>query len=88
MISNDQLKDIEKRIEDLYKYLQIDRKKVEIANDDEKTASPEFWNAPKEAEIFFRESLETIFDRESKTIMFQGYRWYIHKNDKDIYIEE
>ena len=42
----------------------------------------------KEAEIFFRESLETIFDRESKTIMFQGYRWYIHKNDKDICIEE
>lgn len=55
MISNDQLKDIDKRIEDLYKYLQIDRKKVEIANDDEKTASPEFWNAPKEAEIFLRQ---------------------------------
>lgn len=55
MISNDQLKDIERRIEDLYKYLQIDRKKVEIANDDEKTASPEFWNAPKDAEIFLRQ---------------------------------
>ena len=55
MISNDQLKDIEKRIEDLYNYLQIDRKKIEIANDDEKTASPEFWDNPKEAEIFLRQ---------------------------------
>lgn len=55
MISNDQLKDIEKRIEELYKYLQIDKKRIEIANDDEKTASPEFWNAPKEAEVFLRQ---------------------------------
>ncbi|MFC6267656.1 peptide chain release factor 2 [Frigoriflavimonas asaccharolytica] len=55
MINSDQLKDIEKRIEELYKYLQIDKKRIEIANDDEKTASPEFWNAPKEAEIFLRQ---------------------------------
>ena len=55
MISNDQLKDIEKRIEDLYRYLQIDRKKIEIANDDEKTASPEFWDNAKEAEVFLRQ---------------------------------
>lgn len=55
MISNEQLKDIEKRIEELYRYLQIDKKRIEIANDDEKTASPEFWNSPKEAEIFLRQ---------------------------------
>ena len=55
MISNEQIKDTQTRIEDLYKYLQIERKKVEISNDDEKTASPEFWDNPKEAEAFLKQ---------------------------------
>jgi len=55
VISNEQIKDAQTRIEDLYKYLQIERKKVEIANDDEKTASPEFWDNPKEAEAFLKQ---------------------------------
>ena len=55
MISSEQIKDTQTRIEDLYKYLQIERKKVEIANDDEKTASPEFWDNPKEAEAFLKQ---------------------------------
>lgn len=55
MISNEQIKDAQTRIEDLYKYLQIERKKVEISNDDEKTASPEFWDNPKEAEAFLKQ---------------------------------
>jgi peptide chain release factor 2 len=28
------------------------KKKIEIANDDEKTAAPEFWDSPKIAEAF------------------------------------
>lgn len=36
MINNDQIKEIQSRIDDLHKYLQIDKKKIEIANDDEK----------------------------------------------------
>jgi peptide chain release factor 2 len=55
VISSEQIKDTQTRIEDLYKYLQIERKKVEIANDDEKTASPEFWDNPKEAEAFLKQ---------------------------------
>ena len=55
MISSEQIKDTQTRIEDLYKYLQIERKKVEISNDDEKTASPEFWDNPKEAEAFLKQ---------------------------------
>lgn len=54
MITNEQIKNIQTRIEDLHKYLQIERKEVEIANDDEKTASPEFWDNPKEAEAFLK----------------------------------
>lgn len=55
MINTDQIKELQVRIEDLYKYLQIDRKKIEVANDEEKTVSPEFWDHPKEAEIFMKQ---------------------------------
>ena len=55
MINSDQIKETQARIADLYKYLQIDRKKIEIANDEEKTVSPKFWDTPKEAEIFMKQ---------------------------------
>ncbi len=55
VINNDQIKEIQSRIEDLYKYLQIEKKKIEIANDDEKTAAPEFWDNPKTAEAFLKQ---------------------------------
>jgi hypothetical protein len=55
LITTDQLKDTQKRIEDLHKFLQIEKKKLEIINDDEKTAAPEFWDNPKEAEVFLRQ---------------------------------
>lgn len=54
MINNDQIKDLQTRIEDLHKFLQIEKKKIEIANDDEKTVAPDFWDNPKEAEVFLR----------------------------------
>ena len=55
MINTDQIKDVQSRIGELYKYLQIDRKKIEISNDEEKTVSPDFWDHPKEAEIFMKQ---------------------------------
>ena len=55
MITQEQLKPLKSRIEDLYKYLQIEKKKIEIANDEEKTVSPEFWDNPKEAEVFMKQ---------------------------------
>ena len=55
MITTDELKDTQKRIEDLHKFLQIEKKKLDIINDDEKTAAPEFWDNPKEAEVFLRQ---------------------------------
>ena len=50
MITQDQLKDISTRIEKLKDYLEIDKKLIEISNEEEKTANPNFWNDPKEAE--------------------------------------
>ncbi|MDY3548400.1 peptide chain release factor 2 [Riemerella anatipestifer] len=55
MVTLDQVKNISQRVSDLHKYLQIDKKKLEITNDDEKTAAPEFWDNPKEAEVFLRQ---------------------------------
>ncbi|AZA79919.1 peptide chain release factor 2 [Chryseobacterium sp. G0186] len=55
MINNDQIKEVQSRIEDLHRYLQIEKKKIEIANDDEKTAAPEFWDTPKVAEAFLKQ---------------------------------
>ncbi|MGU3373880.1 peptide chain release factor 2 [Chryseobacterium sp. M5A1_1a] len=55
MINNDQIKEVQSRIEDLHRYLQIEKKKIEIANDDEKTAAPEFWDSPKIAEAFLKQ---------------------------------
>ncbi|WP_438988545.1 peptide chain release factor 2 [Polaribacter sp.] len=55
MITQDQLKNISKRIELLKSYLEIDKKLIEIANEEEKTANPDFWNDPKTAEIVMKE---------------------------------
>jgi peptide chain release factor 2 len=55
VINSDQIKDLHSRIGDLYKFLQIEKKQIEIANDEEKTLSPEFWDHPKEAEIFMKQ---------------------------------
>lgn len=55
VINNDHIKEVQSRIEDLYKYLQIEKKKIEISNDDEKTAAPEFWDNPKTAEVFLKQ---------------------------------
>ncbi len=54
MISSEQTKDIINRLSTLKKYLAIDAKKVEIANEEEKTFDPDFWNNPKEAEIVMK----------------------------------
>ncbi|MDO9261875.1 MAG: peptide chain release factor 2, partial [Flavobacteriaceae bacterium] len=36
-------------------YLDIDKKRVEITNEEEKTLNPTFWNQPKEAEVFMKQ---------------------------------
>ncbi|WP_369047789.1 peptide chain release factor 2 [Tenacibaculum sp. UWU-22] len=54
MITHDQLKNITDRIKKLKGYLEIDKKLVEISNEEEKTANPDFWNNPKEAEVVMK----------------------------------
>lgn len=55
MITTDQFKGLVARISSLKKHLGIDKKLIEIQNEEEKTFDPNFWNNPKEAELFMRE---------------------------------
>jgi len=55
MITQDQLKNISERIDKLKDYLEIDKKLIEISNEEEKTANPNFWNDPKAAEVVMKE---------------------------------
>ena len=54
MITIDQIKDLHERIGKLRTYLDIDKKRIEISNEEEKTTNPDFWNNPKEAEAFMK----------------------------------
>ncbi len=54
MFNADLLKNIQQRTADLYTYLEIEQKEIEIQNEEETAASPEFWNNPKEAEAFMK----------------------------------
>ena len=54
MITHEQLKNISERIGKLRGYLEIDKKLIEITNEEEKTANPDFWNNPKEAEVLMK----------------------------------
>ena len=54
MISSEQNKDIIARLSALKRYLNIDTKKIEISNEEEKTFDPNFWNNPKEAELVMK----------------------------------
>jgi len=55
MITQEQLKNITERVSKLKSYLDIDKKLIEISNEEEKTANPDFWNNPKEAEQLMKE---------------------------------
>ena len=50
MITQDQLKDVMQRADDLHRYLDIDRKQIEFEEEDLRTQAPDFWEDPKRAQ--------------------------------------
>ena len=54
MVTQEQLKNLSERVSKLKGYLEIDKKLIEISNEEEKTADPSFWNNPKEAEVLMK----------------------------------
>ena len=51
MITQEQVKDLGERLQTLVTHLHLDDKRIQIANEDEKTAAPGFWDDPKIAEV-------------------------------------
>ena len=84
MITQEQLKDITSRIRKLKSYLEIEKKLIEIANEQEKTVNPNFWNNPKEAEIVMKELRfkkkwvedfnKTILLNEEVSVLYEFYK--------------
>ncbi|HIP35487.1 MAG TPA: peptide chain release factor 2 [Crocinitomix sp.] len=54
MITQDQLKQIEQRVNELYSYLNIEEKLLQLQEDELKTQDPNFWNDPKQAEVLMK----------------------------------
>ncbi|BAV95156.1 peptide chain release factor 2 [Ichthyobacterium seriolicida] len=55
MINQEKINEIIKRIDHLYTYLDIEGKKTEIENEEEKTRDPKFWDDPKKAKKILQE---------------------------------
>ncbi|WP_141629453.1 peptide chain release factor 2 [Myroides injenensis] len=66
MITTEQQKDIIDRLGALRRYLDVDKKLIEIANEEEKTFAPDFWNNSKQAEIIVK-------NLKSKKKWVEGY---------------
>ncbi len=54
MISQEQVKELEIRVEALHKYLKIDSRRSEVASKEARTHEPDFWDDPKAAELFLK----------------------------------
>ncbi len=56
MISNEQIRDLRTRVEVLGKCVNVEQKRGQVAERQEKAAAPDFWNDPKAAEAFLKET--------------------------------
>ena len=54
MITLDQIKELRQRLETLYRCLGIEAKRVDVAQKTERSQAADFWNDPKEAELFLK----------------------------------
>lgn len=55
MIGNEQIKELQQRVETLGRCISIEEKRAEVARKQERTLAADFWNDPKEAEKFLKE---------------------------------
>ena len=55
MITIDDIKEIDDRLEALSSYLDIEHKKAQIADEEQKTHDPNFWDDPKAAEAVLKQ---------------------------------
>ena len=61
MITTEQIRGLQQRVEALHKCLDIEGKRADVAAREEKTLAPDFWNDSKAAEAFLKESSSVKF---------------------------
>jgi peptide chain release factor 2 len=61
MTTQEQIKDIQDRLQSLKGYLEIDAKRTEVEEEDVRTQDPDFWNKPKEAEALLKKLKQKKF---------------------------
>ncbi len=66
MTTQEQIKEIQDRLQSLKGYLEIDAKRMEVEEEDVRTQDPDFWNKPKEAEALLKKL-------KQKKFWIQGY---------------
>ncbi len=54
-MTQEQIKDLQTRVETLGRCIDIDSKRRELAEKEERSQAPDFWNDPKKAEAFLKE---------------------------------
>jgi len=84
MVTLDQIKNLNERIVKLKSYLDIDKKIIEISNEEEKASAPDFWNNPKEAEVLMKKLRgvkkwvkdynQVNTDSEDLTVLYEFYK--------------
>ncbi|NLN32770.1 MAG: peptide chain release factor 2 [Flavobacteriaceae bacterium] len=81
MFNSDLTKDLSQRIKDLHSYLEIEKKEIEITNEEERAASPDFWENSKEAEVFMK-------NLRSKKKWVEAYQNVLNSfNDLEVLVE-
>ncbi|WKN30789.1 peptide chain release factor 2 [Porifericola rhodea] len=66
-MTKDQLKDLKARVDALRRYLDYDKKKAEIQDEEAISAQPDFWNDPKQAEL----TMKSIQGKKTWTNSFE-----------------
>lgn len=94
MITNEHINKLQERLSNLKTYLEIDKKKIEISNEEEKTANPNFWNNPKEAEIVMKKlrlEKKWVEDFENAVANFEDvtvlYEFYLEDEISETEVE-
>ena len=52
MITQEQIKDLQERVETLRQCLAIEKKRGEVQQKEQQSQAPDFWDDPKQAETF------------------------------------
>ena len=55
MISLEQIKELQQRVDTLGRCISVDEKRAEVSAKEERTLAPDFWDDPKEAEKFLKD---------------------------------